>query len=421
MVETIQSQAAIPAERRQALYDEVLATIARERAAILEVADTIHGRPELALEEHFAAGLLADVCQRYGFSVERGAGGLATAFKARKAGTGPGPALAFLAEYDALPGLGHGCGHNLLAGSTLAAAVGLGAVADRLPGAVLLVGTPAEEKHGGKVRMIEAGAFDDVDLALSSHHGGDATTVAVKPPQGTCLAVAELRFAYHGRTAHAAADPHEGINALNAVIHLFTGLDALRQHVTPDTRIHGIITDGGMAPNIVPDFAAAEFYIRAGSIEAVEATVERAVKVAEGAAAMTGAGLEVTRAGTAYADVKPNYTIGRLLQSKLALVGLEERDPRGDHARQAGPRPYSTDLGNVSRKVPTATITFAISETPIRGHSQDVVDCSISPLGRDNAIKTGMALALAGVDLLADPELVAATREEFRAGSGAAV
>lgn len=403
----------IPSADRAPLYADVLATIERERDAILRVADAIHANPELSMHEHAAAELLATTCEGYGFVVERGSGGLPTAFKARKRGTEPGPAIGILAEYDALPGIGHGCGHNLLAGSTLAAAVGVAAVMDHLPGEVLLIGTPAEEKHGGKILMIDAGAFDDVDLALSSHHGGDSTTVAVKPAQGTCLAVAHLRFAYHGKTAHAASDPHEGINALNAVIHLFTGLDALRQHVTPDVRIHGIITDGGEAPNIVPDFAAAEFYVRAASVEAVEATVARARAVGEGAATMTGARLEFSRPSPTFADVRPNYAMGRLLQSKLATVDLAERDPGGRHADQTGPGPYSTDLGNVSRVIPTATITFAISETPIRGHSVEVTAGSISPLGRANAIKTGMALALAAVDLLADPALVAEARAEF--------
>ena len=398
---------------RPAIGTTVIATIEREREAILQVADTIHASPELALEEHAAAALLAKTCERYGFNVERGSGGLPTAFIARKRGTGPGPVVAFLAEYDALPGLGHGCGHNLLAGSTLAAAVGVAAVMDRLPGEILLIGTPAEESESGKIRMIAAGAFTGVDIALSSHHGGDSTTVAVKPMQGTCLAVAHLRFAYHGRTAHAAADPHEGINALNAVIHLFTGLDALRQHVTPDVRIHGIITDGGLAANVVPEFAAAEILVRAATVEAVEATVARARAVGEGAALMTGATLEFSQPGPTCADVRPNYALGRLLRAKLPLVDLPERDPDGSHANQTAPGAYSTDLGNVSRIMPTATITFAISETPIRGHSVEVVAASISPLGRENALKTGMALALAAVELLADPALVAEARAEF--------
>jgi amidohydrolase len=398
---------------RQELYDAVLAAIDRERETIFDIADQIHAHPELAMEEHFACDLLATTMERYDFAVERQAGGVQTAFKARMRGRGDGPAVAFLAEYDALPGLGHGCGHNLIAGSNLAAAIGLSAVIDRLPGEVMLIGTPAEEAIGGKVLMIEGGAFDDVDVALSSHHAGDATEVATEPPQGTCLAVAPIRFEYRGKTAHAASDPHEGINALNAVIHLFTGLDALRQHVTSDVRIHGIITDGGKAPNIVPDFAAAEFFFRAAMKEGLNALLERGIKVAEGAAAMTGATLEVIRSGPAYDDVRPSYTLGLLLKEKLPLVGLEERLGARGQQRQTGPGPYSTDLGNVSRRVPTAAIQFAISETPIRGHSTEVVACSISELGKENAIKTGKALALAAVDLLLDPTILAAAREEF--------
>jgi amidohydrolase len=403
---------------RQELYDAVLAAIDRERETILHVADEIHAHPELAMEERFACDLLATTMERYDFSVERQAGGVETAFKARMRGRGDGPAVAFLAEYDALPGLGHGCGHNLIAGSNLAAGIGLSAVIDKLPGQVMLIGTPAEEAIGGKVLMIEGGAFADVDVALSSHHSGDETAIATEPPQGTCLAVAPFRFEYAGRTAHAASDPHDGINALNAVIHLFTGLDAIRQHVTSDVRIHGIITDGGKAPNIVPDFAAAEFYFRAASKEALAALIQRCLAVAEGAAAMTGARLTVIP-GLAYDDVRPNYTLGRLLRSKFAAAGLEERTGANNRRKQAGPGPYSTDLGNVSRLVPTAAIQFAISETPIRGHSTEVVECSISEMGRENAIKTGKALALAAVDLLLDPSRVEAAQTELAAETGA--
>jgi amidohydrolase len=397
---------------RQELYNAILDAIDRERETILHVADQIHARPEIAMEERFACELLASTIERYDFSVERQAAGVETAFKARLRGRGDGPAIAFLAEYDALPGLGHGCGHNLIAGSNLAAAIGLSAVIDRVPGQVMLIGTPAEEAIGGKVLMIEGGVFDDVDVALSSHHSGDETTIATEPPQGTCLAVAPVRFEYAGRTAHAASDPHEGINALNAVIHLFVGLDALRQHVTPDVRIHGIITDGGKAPNIVPDYAAAVFYFRAATKEALNALIERGLAVAKGAASMTGAKLTVTRS-SAYDDVRPSYTLGRLLKSKLAVAGLEERQGANSHRRQTGPAPYSTDLGNVSRRVPTAAVQFAISETPIRGHSTEVVECSISDLGRENAIKTGKALALAALDLLLDPSLMDSARAEF--------
>ncbi len=395
---------------RQELYDAVLDAIDRERETILHVADQIHAHPEIAMQERFACDLLASTIERYDFSVERQSGGVETAFKA-KLGRGNGPAVAFLAEYDALPGLGHGCGHNLIASSNLAAAIGLSAVIDKIPGQVMLIGTPAEEAIGGKVLMIDGGAFDDVDIALSSHHAGDETTVATEPPQGTCLAVQEMRFEYRGKTAHAAADPHEGINALNAVILLFTGLDALRQHVTSDARIHGIITDGGKAPNIVPDYAAADFYFRAASKEYLATLVERGIAVAQGAASMTGATLTVNH-GIIYDDVRPSYTLGRLLQSKFGAVGLEEHIS-AESRRQSGPGPYSTDLGNVSRRMPTSAIQFAISETPIRGHSTEVVEASISELGRENSIKTGKALALAALDLLLDPSLMDAARAEF--------
>jgi amidohydrolase len=397
---------------RQELYAAVLEAIDRERETILHVADQIHAHPEIAMEERFACELLASTIERYDFSVERQAGGVETAFKAKLRGGSAGPAITFLAEYDALPGLGHGCGHNLIASSNLAAAIGLSAVIEKLPGQVMLIGTPAEEAIGGKVLMIDGGAFDDVDVALSSHHAGDETTVATEPPQGTCLAVEEIRFQYAGKTAHAAADPHEGINALNAVIHLFTGLDALRQHVTTDVRIHGIITDGGRAPNIVPDFAAANFYFRAASKESLATLVERGIAVAEGAAKLTGATLAVSR-GIVYDDVRPSYTLGRLLQSKFAAAGLVEREGANSSRRQTGPGPYSTDLGNVSRRMPTSAIQFAISETPIRGHSTEVVEASISELGRENSIKTGKALALAALELLLDPSLLDAARAEF--------
>jgi amidohydrolase len=399
---------------RQEIYDAVLAAIEQERDTIMHVADSIHARPELAMQERFACDLLASTIERYDFAVERQAGGVETAFKARIGGTRDkdGPAIAFLAEYDALPGIGHGCGHNLIASSNLAAAIGVSAVLDRLPGSVMLIGTPAEEAIGGKVMMINGGAFDDVDIALSSHHAGDATEIATEAPQGTCLAITPIRFEYRGRTAHAAADPHNGINALNAVIHLFTGLDALRQHVTSDVRIHGIITDGGKAPNIVPDFAAADFYFRAATKEGLDALITKGLAVAEAAATMTGTTLTV-ETGLTYDDVRPNYTLGRLVQSKLEAVGLKEYPGANGRRSEHGPGPYSTDLGNVSRKVPTAALQFAISETPIRGHSTEVTDASISELGRENALKTGKALALAAVDLLLDAEKVKEIQDEF--------
>jgi amidohydrolase len=397
---------------RDDLRARALEAIDEAREAILGVGDAIHARPELGLEERYASELLTSTIAEFGFDVERGSGGLETAFVAHKAGKGSGPKVALLAEYDALPGLGHGCGHNLIASSTLAAAIGLGAVIGELEGEALFVGTPAEENAGGKATMIANGAFDDVDVALSSHHGGHETELPRAWPDGTCLAVTGLRFAFRGRTAHAAADPEKGINALNAVIALFNGIDAMRQHVTPDVRMHGIVTDGGQAPNVVPDFAAAEFLFRAASREAVDDLLARATKIAEGAALITGATLEVEQSSVGYDDMLPSYALSQLVRDQLETVGMceTERPPA------TGPGAYSTDLGNVSRKIPTAALTFAISEVPINGHSQAVVDGSISAMGRENAFRTGKALALAAIDLLLDPAAYERVRQEFEQG-----
>jgi amidohydrolase len=401
-----------------AVAERIVAAIDRERATILHVADTIHQNPELGLEERQAADLLTGTIASYGFAVERGAGGLETAFKARRRGKAGGPVIAFLAEYDALPGLGHGCGHNLIAGSTLAAAIGLGEVIGELAGEVQLIGTPAEENLGGKVTMIRNGAFADVDVALSSHHGGHRTDVALAFPEGTCLAVSPRKFRFHGKTAHAALDPHLGINALNAVIHLFTGIDALRQHVTTDVRIHGIITHGGEAPNVVPDFAEAHFLFRGASRATVDDVVARAVRIAEGAALMTGARLEVDDSAEDYDDMLPSYRLGQVLAGKFDYVGLVAHPPRSERTPPAGPGAYSTDLGNVSKVVPTASVSFAISDVPINGHSRAVVEGSISPFGREQALKTGKILALGALDVLENADLLSELRQEFAAANG---
>ena len=395
--------------RRDDLRASVLDAIEAARPTILEVADSIHAHPEIGLEEHHAVELLTSTIASFGFEVERGTGGMETAFKARRKGRGDGPSIAFLAEYDALPGLGHGCGHNLIASSNLAAAIGLGAAVDELGGEVLLVGTPAEENYGGKATMIDNGAFEDIDVAMSSHHSGHVVTLPMLYPDGTCLAVSSRRFMFHGRTAHAAMEPEQGINALNAVIQLFNGIDAMRQHVTPDVRMHGIITHGGDAPNVVPELAAAEFLFRASTRERVDALVERAERVAQGAAMMTGARLEIETPAPDYDDMLPNYTLSRTVRKQLPEVGLKEtmRPPA------MGPGAYSTDLGNVSRALPTTSLTFAISEVPIEGHSKAVVEGSISEMGRENALRTGKALALAGLELLVDPGTYEAVRKEF--------
>ena len=225
--------------------ESVVKAIDELQEELVETSLDIHAHPELNYEEHHAAMLLADSLESHGFQVERGVGGVETAFRGTiLGGKGDGPTVALLAEYDALPDIGHGCGHNLIAISNLGAGLGVRTVMESLSGRLVVLGTPAEEGGGGKIRMLDAGVFDDVDVALSSHPASNLTAIPTEIPMGQrwSLAMVGYRYAFHGKAAHAAAVPYEGINALNAVIHLFTGIDALRQHLKPDVRIHGVIT-----------------------------------------------------------------------------------------------------------------------------------------------------------------------------------
>jgi amidohydrolase len=389
------------------LREKVSAAIDEHAPGIISVADQIHKRPEIGFKEVFASRLLADSLRGQGFEVEMPIGGLETAFRATKKGRGPGPTVAVLAEYDALPGIDHGCGHNLIAASGLAAAVGLGQIMDQIDGTFQIIGTPAEEGGGGKVILIDAGIFEEVDAALMVHHAGHQTGSATSYPGGTCLAVSHMEFVFHGKPAHAAGDPYNGANALNGVIKLFTGIDAMRQHVRTDARIHGIITHGGDAPNVVPHRAAASFFVRAGDRAYLEQLEQKVRNIAQGAALMTETTVEITMPSPTCYDMRPSYPIGRAYEENMRRVGMTV------NARDQGQRgPYSTDFGNVSYLVPSVTGSFAISHTPIPGHSQQVVDASCSEFGYDQLLKVSTAMALTALDLFSDSALLAQAKDE---------
>ncbi|MCO5176437.1 MAG: M20 family metallopeptidase [Thermomicrobiales bacterium] len=382
-----------------ALRERVRAAITGEKDHVVEVAETIRVNPELGYEERMASQLLTDHLKEAGFEVEKPYKGIETAFRATRKGKGDGPTIAVLAEYDALAGIGHGCGHNLIGGSGLAAALGLGAVIDEVDGTVVIMGTPAEEGGGGKIKLAEAGAFDDVDAAVMIHHAGDRSGAATEWPQGTCLAVQSLKMEFFGKPAHAAADPYNGVNALNALIKVFTGIDALRQHIRMEARIHGIITHGGDAANVVPNHSAGEFLVRADTRDYVDELVEKVKNIAQGAALMTGCEVQIAE-GEMHYDMRPSYVIGRVYQDNMAEVGIDlskGREGRGMH---------STDFGNVSYLIPSVTGSFAISHTPIPGHSQQVVDASGSEFGYEQYVKVSTAMALTVLDLLTNPELL---------------
>ena len=407
-----------PARDREEIAARSDAAIEESRQALLDLSKDIHSHPELNYQEHYSSGALADFLQSRDFQVERGVGGLETAFRATiPGGAGEGPTIAVLAEYDALPEIGHGCGHNLIAMAAMGAALGLQANAQDLPGTAVVIGTPAEEGGGGKIRLLESGVFDGVDATLSSHPFSNRTMIPTTAPAGESwsLAMVGYRYIYHGKAAHAAAAPEAGINALNAVIHLFTGIDALRQHLRDDVRIHGIITDGGLAPNVVPEFAAANFMLRCRDREYLSDVVVGKVKqVAEGAASMTGARLEVQEFYPFYENVQPNVTLAQAVGTNAKALGMRMDEPLSGRPGGGG----STDFGNVSQVMPAFEMRFAVSEEPVAAHSREMTETAITDLALSNALLVAKTLSLTAGDLLRDATLLESAKTEFADRSG---
>jgi amidohydrolase len=393
----------------------MMATVSRQRALdaidasaaeLRSVSQFIHDHPEIALQEVQSSEAAADILEKLGFEVERGIAGLPTAFRAT-IGSDGGPHIAFLAEYDALPGVGHGCGHNLIALSALAAGVGAKAGLNGTPARITVFGTPAEEAVGGKVIMKNAGVFDDVDVAMGAHPGDEESWCPTVEGSGEALACQGVTIAFLGQAAHAAADPYNGINALDAIILTYNGINALRQHVRSDARFHGIIVKGGEAANVIPDYAEAFFFVRASTQKYMYELVEKVRKIAEGAALMTGATLEFSFPEDASWDMITNYTLARALKANIDRVGLELPDAKVEEGTG------STDWGNVSYAVPSVETTFPIVQGRCTWHSQDVVDAAESEYGYANTFLISKAMALTALDLIEQPATLTAIKREF--------
>jgi amidohydrolase len=382
-----------------------IARAAEELAGDLEtLSRKIHDHPELAYQEVQACGWLAAFLETKGFQVERGVGGVATAFRATVKGGGDGPTVAIMCEYDALPGIGHACGHNIIATSGAGAGAALAAVRPRLPaGRVQVIGTPAEEGGGGKVKLLRAGVFEGVDCAMMIH-GFDRTIL-----HQDLLGIVRTTFEYAGKAAHASADPWAGVNALDACIQTFNAVSMLRQQVRPDCRIHGIIENGGAAANIIPEYAKATFYVRAPRIDAMWELHRRLVGCAEGAARATGATLAVSQNEMVYEPLRRNQTLLDLFAANMRGAGLVESDPIPD-------RLGSSDVGNVSQVLPTIQPMIAIAPTGTAIHSRDFVEAAVQPLAHAGMLAAAKTMALTTYDLLADPARIRAAREEFARG-----
>ncbi|GAA0099350.1 M20 family metallopeptidase [Paraclostridium bifermentans] len=353
---------------------------------LCEISDFIYHNPELGNEEYKAVEKLTSFLQEHDFDIETEFLGIKTAFRATYDSNKEGPIIGYLCEYDALPEIGHGCGHNMIGAMSAGAGVILSKVLNEIGGKIIVYGTPAEETNGAKVIFAEQGVFDELDVAMMVHPS-DKTIES-----GTSMALYPLQFTYTGKTAHAASCPQEGINALNSVIQLFNGIDALRQHVTPDVRIHGIITNGGVAANIVPDKAVAQFYFRASTKEILDDVLVKVKNIAQGAALMTGSKLEMTRYELPNDNLKTNKSLSEAFSKNLRTLGIKNIY----EAKDTG----SSDIGNVSHKTPTIHPYIGISNFNVTGHSVNMADATITPFAHERLLIGTLALVYTGYDVL---------------------
>ena len=366
--------------------------------ALDELALRIHERPELAFEERFASSALADQLAREGASVTRKAGGLETAFTA-EVGSGS-PVVAILGEYDALPGVGHACGHNLMGTAASLAFLALRDVAAELKGRVRIVGCPAEERGNGKVKLIRAGVFSDVDAALM-YHPGDRDEI-----DPLMLAMVTLEVEFIGKAAHAAAEPYEGRNALDAVMLGWTALSALRLTVRSDSRFHGIITDGGKAANIIPDRAAATFMVRSPDNGYLHDLRRRVLACFEGAAEATGCELHSTWSDVCEV-VSTNRPLAEAFAANARALGREMKP------RRVGDTHGSTDMGNVTSIVPGIHPFMSITDGPVAGHSTEFAAAARTPQALETMHVAAKALAMTAIDVLRDDKLRVRAKEAF--------
>lgn len=382
---------------------QVSEAVDRMQQRLRDVGRDIFDHPEVKFEEVRASKLLAGELEKAGFEVELGVAGMETAIRAVHPAVSDGPTVAILGEYDALPEIDHACGHNLIAAGGLGAVLAVGSIKSELPGRLLFLGTPAEEGGGGKVLMIAAGLFEGVDAAIMFHPSTN-TTIG----RGS-LAITEVKVEFHGKPSHASGSPEKGINALDAVIQTFNGINAMRQHIKDGARIHGIISSGGIKPNIVPEYASAEFYVRAQENEYRDELLEKLRKCAEGGALATGATLEFGLVGHSYEAMKPNKILGERFLKHLEANGIPYNPPKD---KSMG----STDMGDVSQAVPGIHPYVQICEDDVAGHSRQFTEASGSDRGYVAMLAAAKAIAMTAVDVLTEAGLAERMWEEFNAG-----
>ena len=384
--------------------DKIIKTYIDEIKGELETLNEyIFNNPEIGLREYKSSKAHKDILKKYGFSIEENFLGFETAFKAVYKGERPGATIAYLVEYDALPNIGHGCGHNLLGATTTGAGIVLRRLIDDIGGSVYVLGSPAEENFGVKVDMANNGVFDDIDIAMISHPDSNHQL------SGTTAELVPLRFTFKGKSAHAAGSPEKGINALDACIMLFNSINALREHILDSSRIHGVITEGGKAANIVPDLAIADFYLRTPVLGYMEKLKEKVISCGKAAALATGAELEISVYEEIYKGMVTNETLSKVYEKHLKVIGVEDiLEGEISHG--------SSDMGDVSQVCPAIHPSFSIVEKDkeVVGHTVEFGKATLSDVAYKGMEEAIYALVATAVEVIKDEDLLARIKEEFR-------
>jgi amidohydrolase len=387
---------------KDGLKQRAIAEVDRRKKELIDLSLTIHANPEVAFQEEKSAALLAGRLESNGFRVDRGICDIATAFRAAW-GSGE-PRIAFIAEYDALPGIGHGCGHNIIGAASAAAGIAMRQFGEELSGTIEVIGTPAEEAAGGKVYMAARGAFDGLTCAMMVHPGNRDTAVAY------ALACLELDVEFEGRPAHAAARPEAGLNALDAMVAAFVNIGLLRQQLRDSARVHGIITDGGQAVNVIPHHTAAKLLLRAEEDGYMDDVLKPKVLACfQGAAAATGCELK-HRWGeeSRYKTMRTNSALAEAYRANIEALGRTVMDPESH--RSMG----STDMGNVSHLVPGIHPSIAVSPPDVPIHTVEFREFAASEAGHRALLDSAKAMAMTAIDVLLDRDLRQRMWKEFR-------
>jgi len=361
----------------------------------------LYKNPEISEKEYKSCKLIVDFMEMEGFSVEKNFCEIETAFKAVYKGKKSGEKIAFLCEYDALPNIGHGCGHNLISSMSILASLGLKSVIDEIGGEIHVFGTPAEETNGAKVKMTELKVFEDMSIAMMTHPNNKTVS------SGTSLALCPIQFEFFGKTSHAAKEPEKGINALEAVVSTYTNINSLRQYLPDDVRIHGIIDNGGMVANVIPDYASCKFYARAAKRDTVEKVIEKMKNCAKAASLSVGAKLQFNHYELSYDDMITNNTLSQVFNSNL----LEAGEPFIIPVQESF---GSIDMGNVSYQVPSIHPWINIGCEDAIVHSKEFAESTQTENAKFAVMRASLAMAYTSYDVLTNSDLLKNIKEEFK-------